>query len=112
MTEKEAIEKIKQTPLMRWEEVREGLGQGELYKALCMAVQALEKQTMCNEILHEWKEAREKAIDEFAEKLCDELSEKTTDILVDGFKFDVLTLDGVVDIVWEIAERMKNGEAE
>lgn len=47
-------------------------------------------------------------IDEFAEKLCDELSEKTTDILVDGFKFDVLTLDGVVDIVWEIAERMKN----
>lgn len=42
MTEKEAIEKIKQTPLMRY--IADRNPKGELGEALEMAVQALEKQ--------------------------------------------------------------------
>lgn len=54
MTDKEAIEIIKNTPLLRYE------GQcglhSELGDAMRLAVEALEKQTMVNEILHELKE--------------------------------------------------------
>jgi hypothetical protein len=47
------------------------------------------------------------AIDEFAEKLCDVFSEEYGEVTVNGIKFDVLTLDGATEIIWEVAEQLK-----
>lgn len=56
----------------------------------------------------ELAQAREKAIDEFAEKLCEALQDQVSEIqMEDGILYDILTLDGVVDVVLDVAERMK-----
>lgn len=56
-------------------------------------------------------EARKNTIDEFAEKLCEALQDQASEIqMEDGILYDILTVDGAVDIIAEIAERMKNGE--
>ena len=52
MTEKEAIERIKQTPLMR--SIAIGNPKGDLGEALEMAIEALEKQIMINELLEKY----------------------------------------------------------
>ena len=116
MTEKEAI-KILEKPsehirvVHKTNEMQFYTFSSDLVRAFEMAIQALEKQTMCNEILHEWKEARDKAIDDFAEMLCEALQDQATEVqMEDGILYDILTVDGVTDIVMEIAERMKNGE--
>ena len=50
---------------------------------------------------------RAKTIDEFAEKLCDAISEQYTNVEVNGIKFDVLTVDGITEIAWDLAEQLK-----
>ena len=52
------------------------------------------------------KEVREKAIEEFAEKLCDAISEQYANVEVNGIKFDVLTVDGITEIAWDLAEQL------
>ena len=52
-------------------------------------------------------EIRAKAIDEFAEKLGEEFSEKAGTIKVDGIQYDILTLDSVIEIMWDLAEQLK-----
>lgn len=53
---------------------------------------------------------RNKAIDEFAEKLCDICFEESmTVVFEDKVKADILTVDGITEIIWELAEQMKAG---
>lgn len=54
MTEKEAIELLKNTPLMRYEE--QSRLHSSLGDAMRMAVQALEKQIMFKELLEKYKD--------------------------------------------------------
>ena len=62
----------------------------------------------CNEGM---PKAKEKIIEEFAVKLCNELPKYADEITMeDCIIYDVLTVDGVLDIVIQTAERMKNGE--
>jgi hypothetical protein len=54
------------------------------------------------------REIRAKAIDEFAEKVCDRVSEWSERCTFPkGVTCDILTLDCVTDVVFEIAEEMK-----
>ena len=53
---------------------------------------------------------RNKAIDEFAEKICDRTSEASATIVKDGIEFDVVTVDFVTELAWEIAEEMRCAE--
>ncbi len=53
------------------------------------------------------KEIRNKAIDTFTEKLGEAFSESSSELNVHGTKFDILTLDRVIDILWELAEQCK-----
>lgn len=50
--------------------------------------------------------AEEEIIDKFAEKLCDAFTENATEIEVDGIMFDVLTVDGAIDLACEIAGKL------
>ena len=52
-------------------------------------------------------EIRAKAISEFAEKLGEEFSEKAGTIKVDGIQYDILTLDSVIEIMWDLVEQLK-----
>lgn len=52
-------------------------------------------------------EIRAKAIDEFAEKLSDAYSEHSTIIRLHGVDFDILTVDGAIEIMWDLAEQLK-----
>lgn len=54
------------------------------------------------------KETREKAIEEFAERLCTVCcGESVGVILGNKVKADMLTVDGVCELAYEIAEAMK-----
>ena len=54
---------------------------------------------------------RNKAIDEFAEKLCDVCFEESmTVVFEDKVKADILTVDGITEIIWELAEQLKAGD--
>lgn len=53
------------------------------------------------------KEIRNNAIDEFAEKLGTEFSEQCGEIKVEGITYDILTLDSVIEIMWDLAEQLK-----
>lgn len=55
-------------------------------------------------------EIRAKAIDEIAERLCVELSEKAGVIKVHGATFDILTLDGAIEILMDLAIELKECE--
>lgn len=55
-------------------------------------------------------DAEENVIDKFAEEVCIKLEQSAMTTYFDGHDIDLLTLDGAVGIVCEIAERMKNGE--
>jgi hypothetical protein len=71
----------------------------------------LPKKYVADLVESAFREAREKAIDEFCEIVLNELSECGTEIqMEDGILYDILTVDGAIDIVSEIAERIKNGE--
>ena len=50
-----------------------------------------------------------KAIDDFAEKLCDLTNEKSTNVYFDGMFCDILTLDNITDLIFMIAEQLKEG---
>lgn len=93
MTEKESIEIIKNTPLLRYE------GQcglhSELGDAMRMAVEVLEKQTMVNEILHDW----DKAIAVFSDAIKREIRNCSWQF----GRLEESTIDA-------IAERIKNEE--
>lgn len=54
-----------------------------------------------------FKDGYAKAIEEFAEKLCDAISEQYANVEVNGIKFDVLTVDGITEIAWDLAEQLK-----
>ena len=56
------------------------------------------------------KKVRDKAIDKFAEKICDRTSEASATIVKDGIEFDVVTVDFVTELAWEIAEEMRCAE--
>ena len=66
-----------------------------------------------NEAIEAWNnratesEIRAMAIDEFAEKLGEEFSEKAGTIKVDGIQYDILTLDSVIEIMWDLVEQLK-----
>ena len=53
---------------------------------------------------------RAKAIEEFAEKLGEAFSEHSSEIEVEGMKFDILTLDSVIEIMWDLVEEQLKGE--
>ncbi len=54
------------------------------------------------------REIRNKVIDELQEAICDSLDEKSIVAhFGEGIKADIVTLDCVVDIVFEIAEKMR-----
>lgn len=56
------------------------------------------------------KEIYNKAIDEFAEKLSNECFEQSMTVVFENrVRADVLTLDGVTEIIFEIAEQLKTG---
>ena len=46
-------------------------------------------------------------IEKFAEQLGEEFSENSSEINVDGNRFDILTLDSVIEIMWDLAEQLK-----
>lgn len=72
-----------------------------------LVVKGLEKKFHYNRFE---KEIRAKAIDEFAEELCNVCFEESLEVTInDIIKADVLTLDGVTEIIMEIAEQMKEG---
>ena len=55
-----------------------------------------------------YKDGYVKAIEEFAERLCTVCcGESVGVILGNRVKADVLTLDGLTEIVWEIAKELK-----
>lgn len=57
------------------------------------------------------QESRNKIVDEFAEKLCVACGEEAMTVIFENkIKADVLTLDGVMEIIMEIAEQLKAGE--
>lgn len=56
---------------------------------------------------HGYSDGYAKAIDNFAEKLCDAISGQYANVEVNGIKFDVLTVDGITEIAWDLAEQMK-----
>lgn len=56
--------------------------------------------------------AEENVVDEFAEELCNKLERSAYTTELKGREFDLLTLDGAVEIVCEIAEKMKGEEHE
>jgi len=57
------------------------------------------------------QEIRNKVIDELQEAICDSLDEKSIVAhFGEGIKADIVTLDCVVDIVFEIAEKMRGAE--
>ena len=79
------------------------------------AIQAYRKMvigTIQNQPTVTEAEIRASAIDEFAEKLCDAFSEKYGEVIVNGIKFEVLTLDGATEITWDVAEQLKGGNEE
>lgn len=45
-------------------------------------------------------------IEKFAEKLGEAFSENSSEIKVDGMTFDILTLDGVIEIMWDLVEQL------
>lgn len=53
------------------------------------------------------RELRASVIDEFAEKLGEAFSEKAGTIKVDGIQYDILTLDSVIEIMWDLADQLK-----
>lgn len=51
---------------------------------------------------------RNKAIEEFAEKLSDAYSEHSTTLRLHGVDFDILTVDGAIEIMWDlVSEQLK-----
>lgn len=50
---------------------------------------------------------RASAIEEFLEKLSDAYSEHSTIIQLHGVDFDILTVDGAIEIMWDLAEQLK-----
>lgn len=59
------------------------------------------------------KNERNKAIDEFAEKLSDECFEQSMTVVFENrVKADVLTLDGLTEIIFEIAQQLKAGDTD
>lgn len=55
------------------------------------------------------KAIRNKTIDEFAEKLCDRFTDDSMTVMLDGIKADILTLDATTEIIFELAEELKEG---
>lgn len=54
-----------------------------------------------------------KAIDDFAEKLSDECFEQSMTVVFENrVKADVLTLDGLTEIIFEIAQQLKDGDTD
>lgn len=98
MTENEALSKYK-------EDCRRCRDKACKYGWDCLQAKSIE---ICEELLkyraigtvEEYRKAREKAIDEFAE----EMYRRVADSNINQYK------DDVVEMINEIAERMKNGE--
>lgn len=75
---------------------------------------------MCTEVANrleelekEKQEIRNKTIDEFANKLCDEMKDTSEKLAyVGGLVMDLLSLDGAIDAIYEIAEQMKGSESD
>lgn len=67
----------------------------------------LAQTIVCNRPTMSEAEIRAKAIDEFAEKLSDAYSEHSTIIRLHGVDFDILTVDGAIEIMWDLAEQLK-----
>lgn len=120
MTEKEAIELIKTTSLMRYEVISGE--QNYLGDAMRMAVQALEEIQKYRAIglspelieamqghnialINQVEEAREKAIDEFVMEIEAEYDNDACPNVTDYLDYKISLRD-----LFKIAERMKNGE--
>lgn len=59
---------------------------------------------------HYGQAIRNKAIDEFAEKLSNECFEQSMTVVFENrVRADVLTLDGVTEIIFQIAQQLKAG---
>lgn len=56
-----------------------------------------------------FKKGRNVTIDEVREKLCDEMDKHSTEARPIGWsrELDVLTLDNVIDIIFDVTEKMK-----
>lgn len=46
-------------------------------------------------------------IEKFVEKLGEVFSEHSSEIKVDGNKFDILTLDSAIEIMWDLVNELK-----
>lgn len=54
------------------------------------------------------KKIRNKAIDDFLEKFCDICCEQSMEVVFENkIKADILTLDGVVELAFEVADEFK-----
>ena len=67
-----------------------------------MVIGTIQKQPTTTE-----SEIRASAIDEFAEKLSDAYSEHSTIIRLHGMDFNILTVDGAIEIMRDLAEQLK-----
>lgn len=52
------------------------------------------------------RQERNKAIDDFEEKLCNEVESFT--VTVEGIKVDVLSLDYLIEFVYEMSKQLKS----
>lgn len=65
-----------------------------------------------------FKDGYAKALEDFAEKLSNVCCEESFEVRFGtghfdaGIKADVLTLDGVTEIIWDVAEQLKEGGAD
>ena len=89
--------------------------EGEVYKAVQRVGVNVDKEELTKALQYDrgqykrgYEDGYAKAIEEFAEKICDVCCEESmTVILENRVKADVLTLDGLTEIVWEIAKELK-----
>lgn len=85
------------------------IGTAEEFKAFKLGRLGNKGFITIGQTIEEFKEEiRNKAIDEFCEKLCDAFCENSFQETVSGIKgVSILTLDGLVEIAWNLAEDMK-----
>lgn len=89
--------------------------EGEVYKAVQRVGVTVDKEELLKALQYDrgqytngYKDGYAKAISEFAERICDVCcGESMGVILGNRVKADMLTVDGVCEIAYEIAEAMK-----
>lgn len=94
--------------------------EGEVYKAVQRVGVNVNKEELLKALQYDrgqydkgyedgYDDGYAKAIEEFAEKLCDAISEQYANVEVNGIKFDVLTVDGITEIAWDLADELLKG---